>query len=160
MGHAYTDWSLNGDKATMNWAQLIWEQKFWEAPIWMHGEFRTGMTTEVPFGNSYILGAAIGIVRGKYGFMNLEPLYRYENKQHGYQATFVSGFQHKRLLFSNYIDLWAFDKPDEPIMCSENKLFYNLMWKLKVGVNIELGYNYRHDNKWSFFPFGIIRYDF
>lgn len=159
MGYAYSEWLLNGNKATMNWAQVFWEQKFWKAPVFIHGEFRTGMTTEYAFGNTYLLGAAIGLVQGKYGYLTLEPLYRYENKQHGYQMSVVSGFQYKSLLFTSYVDLWAFDKPKETILCSENKLFYNLYKGLSIGANIELGYNYRHEDKWSFYPFGVIRYN-
>ena len=156
--YAYSEWVINSkDNAVSNWAQIIYERRLGSAPIYAHGEFRTGLTTDFSFGNTYLVGAAYNILSTEKGMINFDALYRYENEQHEWQFSFVSSASFGKLQFSNYIDVWG---QDWMMVCSENKLYYPIMKNVKIGANIELGYNYRHIDKWSFYPFGIVKYEF
>ena len=158
--YAYIDATLDSDlrkDATIAaFIQIIAEQKWWKPEIYLHGEFRSGLTNQFSFANTYLAGAAYKPLATKKGHIVIEGLFRYEKDVPQWQFTFVGGAYHKRWLFANYIDFYG---QDNVSLFSENKLFYNIYKPLHIGVNIELSYNVRQAKQFAVYPFGIIRFN-
>jgi hypothetical protein len=155
MSFLYTELVVENNKAASTYVQLFREQKFWEAPVYIHAEFRTFIAEQFLTNNVYMIGAAFGVIAKENGYLTLEALYRYDDRNN-WQFTTVGGFFYKDLSFSHYADFYGVDRL---YMFSENKLFYQLSNHFKVGCNIELGLNTREGKKWSCYPFVILRID-
>lgn len=150
------DNNLKNDISISAFAQIIAEQKWWKPEVYLHGEFRTGLTNQFSFANAYLAGVSYKPLVTSKGYILLETLFRYEKNMPQWQFTFISGAHHKRWLFANYIDVYG---QNGISMFSENKLFFNIYKPLHIGIDLEFSYNVREINKFSFYPFGIIRFD-
>lgn len=150
------DNNLKNDISISAFAQIIAEQKWWKPEVYLHGEFRTGLTNQFSFANAYLAGVSYKPLVTSKGYILLETLFRYEKNMPQWQFTFISGAYHKRWLFANYIDVYG---QNGISMFSENKLFFNIYKPLHIGIDLEFSYNVREINKFSFYPFGIIRFD-
>lgn len=155
MSFLYTELVIEDNKAASTYVQLFREQKFWEAPVYIHAEFRTFIAEQFLTNNVYMLGAAWGVLAKENGYVTLEAMYRYDDRN-DWQFTTVGGFDYGRLSFSHYADFYGVDKL---YVFSENKIFYQLSKHVKVGTNIELGLNARENKEWSCFPFAVLRID-
>lgn len=150
------DTNLRKDISIAAFIQIIAEQKWWKPEIYLHGEFRTGLTNQFSFSNTYLAGVAYKPLATEKGHIVVEGLFRYEKSAPQWQFTLVSGAYHKRWLFTNYIDIYG---QNNVSLFSENKLFFNIYKPLYIGVNFELSYNVRQTNQFAFYPFGIIRFN-
>lgn len=155
MSFLYTELVVDDNKAASTYVQLFREQKFWEAPIYIHAEFRTFIAENFLTNNIYMLGAAWSVLAKENGYIALEAMYRYDDRNN-WQVTTVGGFEYGRLSFSHYADFYG---TGNLYMFSENKLFFQLSKNFKVGTNIELGLNTRERKRWSCYPFAILRID-
>lgn len=155
MSFLYTELIVENNQTASTYVQLFREQKFWEYPIYIHAEFRTFIAEQFLTNNIYMLGAAWGVLAKENGYITLEAMYRYDDKNN-WQFTTVGGFTYKLISFSHYADFYGADRL---YMFSENKLFFQLFKNLKIGTNIELGLNTREGKKWSCYPFAVLRID-
>lgn len=155
MSFLYTELVVEDNRAASTYVQLFREQKFWEAPVYIHAEFRTFIAEQFLTNNVYMLGAAWGVFAKENGYITLEAMYRYDDRNN-WQFTTVGGFTYKLISFSHYADFYGVDRL---YMFSENKLFFQLSKNFKIGTNIELGLNTREGKKWSCFPFAVLRID-
>lgn len=155
MSFLYTELVVENNNAASTYVQLFREQKFWEVPIYIHAEFRTFIAEQFLTNNVYMIGAAFGVIAKENGYLTLEALYRYDDRNN-WQFTTVGGFDYGELSFSHYADFYGVDKL---YMFSENKLFFQFSKHFKIGTNIELGLNTREGKKWSCYPFAILRID-
>ena len=109
------------------------DQKWWDMRLWIHGEFRSFVGKDFSTDNVYLIGPMVELVGGKYGFLNLQALYRYDGKTN-YQVTFLSDVEYKRFYYSMFADTYGSD--DDLCVHSENRFFFKVIPCLRAGANI------------------------
>ena len=109
------------------------DQKWWNKKVWIHGEFRSFVGKNFSTENIYLLGPMVELVGGKYGFLNLQALYRHDSKV-TYQITFLSDVEYKRFYYSMFADTYGTD--DGVSIHSENRFFFKVVPHVRVGANI------------------------
>lgn len=124
----YGEWAIGESPTT--YIQTFYEYKINHFSV--HAEFRSVFTQKSKWSNTYICGLSLPTLGNDAGYINISPLYRYDNA-HMWQATATYGYYYKMFSFDGYFDLYG----DKRVFgFSENKIKIHLA-DCFLGVNIE-----------------------
>ena len=85
------------------------DQKWWDTKIWIHGEIRSFVGKDFSTDNVFLIGTNNELVGNKYGFINLQTMYRYDGHSNC-QVTLLSDWEYGRFFYSMYADFYGSDK--------------------------------------------------
>lgn len=152
--YLYVESEWSRDKTMSTYVLASRDQKWWDKNIWIHAEFRTFVGESILTDNIYLIGPMFELAAGKYGFLNLQTLYRYENGN-GVQLTLLGDVEYKRLYYSMFMDNYT---NDEFRIHSENRIFFKIINPVSIGANFIVTYN-EVNSGFHCKPMAVIRLD-
>lgn len=152
--YLYAESVFDKDKTGSAYIQYARDQKWWEAPVYAHAEFRSFIDKDGISEMAFIVGPSFTLLDKSFGFMYLQPLYRYNGK-HNYQLTLLTDMEYKRLYYTMFADMYGTEKV---FLHSENRFFFKVVKSFRVGLNCILTVN-ELKNGIKIQPLGVIRID-
>ena len=110
------------------------DQKWWDTNVWVHAEIRSFVGNDFSADNVFLIGPNTELIGNKYGFVNLQTMYRYDGHSNC-QVTLLSDWEYGRFFYSMYADFYGYDKT---YMHTENRFFFKVIPHLRIGANLVL----------------------
>ena len=169
----FIDMDYKSDGVASAYWEIARELKFWEGPMSAHLEYNGGISY-VP--NSYLLGATYTYNSKDFSKgLSLSAMYKYIqkiDKPHNYQLTgvwYIHFAKDQICTFTGFADFWR-EKSSigDYIFLSEPQFWLHLNklkgvddnFKLSIGTEVELGYNFAARDGFYAIPTAAIRWDF
>jgi hypothetical protein len=130
------------------------DQKWWDTPVWIHAEIRSFVGKDFSTDNVFLIGPNTELINNKYGFINLQMMYRYDGHSNC-QITVLSDWEYSRFLYSMYADFYGYDKT---YMHTENRFFFKVIPHVRIGANLVLTSG-EISSGFDFKPMGVLRID-
>lgn len=137
-----------------NYLLISRDQKWWDMHMWIHGEFRSFVGSDFSTDNIFLVGLNTEIVGNKYGFINLQTMYRYDGHSNC-QITLLSDWEYGRFFYSMYADFYGHDRT---YLHTENRFFLKIVPHVRVGANLVLTSGEVSEGL-DFKPMAVLRFD-
>lgn len=152
--YLYVESELTNNITNSTYILASRDQKWWDKNIWVHGEIRTFIGKDFASDNIFLIGPMFGLLEGKYGFLNVQTMYRYDGKSN-FQVSILSDVEYKSILYSMFLDTYGTDKF---YAHTENRLFIKLFNPVRIGGNLVVTLN-EVEKGIKLKPMAVIRID-
>ena len=152
--YLYVESELSNNITNSTYILASRDQKWWDKNIWVHGEIRTFVGKDFASDNIFLIGPMFGLLEGKYGFLNVQTMYRYDGKSN-FQVSILSDVEYKSILYSMFLDTYGTDKF---YAHTENRLFIKLFNPVRIGGNLVVTLN-EVEKGIKLKPMAVIRVD-
>ena len=152
--YLYVESELSNNITNSTYILASRDQKWWDKNIWVHGEIRTFVGKDFASDNIFLIGPMFGLLEGKYGFLNVQTMYRYDGKSN-FQVSILSDVEYKSILYSMFLDTYGTDKF---YAHTENRLFIKLFNPVRIGGNLVVTLN-EVEKGVKLKPMAVIRID-
>ena len=152
--YLYVESELSNNITNSTYILASRDQKWWDKNIWVHGEIRTFVGKDFASDNIFLIGPMFGLLEGKYGFLNVQTMYRYDGKSN-FQVSILSDVEYKSILYSMFLDTYGTDKF---YAHTENRLFIKLFNPVRIGGNLVVTLN-EVEKGIKLKPMAVIRID-
>jgi hypothetical protein len=132
--YLYVESELSNNITNSTYILASRDQKWWDMHMWIHGEFRSFVGSNFSTDNVFLAGINTEIVGNKYGFVNLQTMYRYDGHSNC-QVTLLSDWEYGRFFYSMYADFYGYDKT---YLHTENRFFFKVVPHVRIGANLVL----------------------
>ncbi len=152
--YLYVESELSHNVTNSTYILASRDQKWWDKNIWVHGEIRTFVGKDFSSDNIFLIGPMFGLLEGKYGFLNVQTMYRYDGKSN-FQVSILSDVEYKSILYSMFLDTYGTDKF---YAHTENRVFIKLFNPIRIGGNLLVTLN-EVEKGIKITPMAVIRID-